>query len=252
MAEKNYAYAPYVYTGNNPIKFIDPNGRDWVGDECSGKMQWFDASGKQDGFIHRGAEYQNGRNLYTTTSDGKSPLSFDNALDPVTVKGSKFWHNKLYKTVEKITGVTEVDLRNLGGKEIFSSIFRRKDGTAFESEGGRFGANEHGNATYGPDIDGIISMADAMKSVQGVSNPLGEATHNEEAFKQLINIMDWGTDGGNIIFNLPLWGEEKRNRPDTFDKMGYKVTGADTNIWRDVHHINGSIQELAPISWSKK
>ena len=89
LAEKNFAYTPYVYTGNNPIKFIDPDGKDWYEDKCSGKMQWFDGSGKQDGFIHRGAEYQNGRNLYTTTSDGKSPLSFDNALPAVDVTAPK-------------------------------------------------------------------------------------------------------------------------------------------------------------------
>ena len=32
-AEKNFAYTPYVYTGNNPIKFIDPDGQDWYEDE---------------------------------------------------------------------------------------------------------------------------------------------------------------------------------------------------------------------------
>ena len=93
LAEKNFAYTPYVYTGNNPIKFIDPDGKDWYEDKCSGKMQWFDGSGKQDGFIHRGAEYQNGRNLYTTTSDGKSPLSFDNALPAVDVTAPKNEYN---------------------------------------------------------------------------------------------------------------------------------------------------------------
>ena len=33
MAEKNFEYTPYVYTGNNPIKFIDPDGQDWYEDE---------------------------------------------------------------------------------------------------------------------------------------------------------------------------------------------------------------------------
>ena len=33
MTEKNFEYNPYVYTGNNPIKFIDPDGQDWYEDE---------------------------------------------------------------------------------------------------------------------------------------------------------------------------------------------------------------------------
>lgn len=49
MAEKNYEYTPFVYIGNNPINFIDPDGQDWYEDECSGKMQWFGGSENQDG-----------------------------------------------------------------------------------------------------------------------------------------------------------------------------------------------------------
>ncbi len=85
MAEKSYEYTPFVYTGNSPINFIDPDGQDWYEDECSGKMQWFEGSEKQDGFIHHGAEYQSGRNFYSTSSDGKSPLSFNDALPSVDV-----------------------------------------------------------------------------------------------------------------------------------------------------------------------
>ncbi|MBK8152523.1 MAG: RHS repeat-associated core domain-containing protein [Saprospiraceae bacterium] len=109
LAEKNFAYTPYVYTGNNPIKFIDPDGQDWYEDKSSGKMQWFDGSGKQDGFIHRGAEYQNGRNLYTTTSDGKSPLSFDNALPSVDVTASR----NEYKYPKGFVGGVNKTINNL-------------------------------------------------------------------------------------------------------------------------------------------
>lgn len=64
MTEKHPDYNPFVYTANNPIRFIDPNEQDWYEDECSGKMQWFEGSVKQNGFKHRGAEFQSGKDLY--------------------------------------------------------------------------------------------------------------------------------------------------------------------------------------------
>lgn len=35
LAEKHPDYNPFVYTANNPIKFIDPDGRDWVEEDYS-------------------------------------------------------------------------------------------------------------------------------------------------------------------------------------------------------------------------
>jgi RHS repeat-associated protein len=30
LAEKHYNISPYVYCADNPVKLIDPDGRDWV------------------------------------------------------------------------------------------------------------------------------------------------------------------------------------------------------------------------------
>ncbi|MBK9378638.1 MAG: RHS repeat-associated core domain-containing protein [Saprospiraceae bacterium] len=109
LAEKNFAYTPYVYTGNNPIKFIDPDGQDWYEDKSSGKMQWFDEAGsKMDLFIEERNIKMEG--IYTiTTSDGKSPLSFDNALPSVDVTASR----NEYKYPKGFVGGVNKTINNL-------------------------------------------------------------------------------------------------------------------------------------------
>jgi len=34
LTEKYFDYSPFTYTANNPIKYIDPDGRGWYEDEC--------------------------------------------------------------------------------------------------------------------------------------------------------------------------------------------------------------------------
>ena len=107
--------------------------------------------------------------------------------------------------------------------EKMKNIISRVTGDAFESDNGRFNSEESDNANYKGNIDNLLALADAMKSVQGVSNPLGQPENNEQAVKQLGEIADWGADGGNIIYNLPFWDEKSRNRPDTFSWYGDRL-----------------------------
>ena len=37
LAEKYYGWSPYVYCGNNPLKYIDPTGMDWYLNEQIGE-----------------------------------------------------------------------------------------------------------------------------------------------------------------------------------------------------------------------
>src|SRR5206468_139099 len=42
----------YATLGNNPIIYVDPDGNDWYKNRKTGDYDWFDGSGKIDGYKH--------------------------------------------------------------------------------------------------------------------------------------------------------------------------------------------------------
>ena len=61
LCEKYYWISPYAYCANNPIRFIDPDGMDWIENNKTGDVEWRRDATKDkvpDGYKYIGESYK--------------------------------------------------------------------------------------------------------------------------------------------------------------------------------------------------
>lgn len=105
MCEKYYHFSPYIYCGNNPVNYVDPNGMDWVQKDYDGRTEFYydrtiksqDDINKKYGsnsgisYLSNNSKIEIGGELYTFKNDLN-----DNKYGYVIKDGKKLDNSNIY------------------------------------------------------------------------------------------------------------------------------------------------------------
>jgi len=75
LAEKYPNYSPYVYCKNNPVLYIDPDGRDWYRHDESGATVW--QKGNANNIALNNQTFNNIGESYTQKVDNNTSISYN-------------------------------------------------------------------------------------------------------------------------------------------------------------------------------
>jgi RHS repeat-associated protein len=157
LTERHSEISPFVYCANNPIKFIDPDGRDWV-EASNGNITWRkDVNSKnqsetlKDGEIYRGKSYERIKDWDGVTDSNGNTIN--NIVLEEYGKNKKMTYSELESSNVSIEGSMREDNSKLGDVEVKIYLTFGNGKTRFMSESytavaGGFGNGAPENGDY--------------------------------------------------------------------------------------------------------